>query len=313
LLHVVAPYNNPVGWSSRLANFRRFEDAMLATPCVSLTTAELAYGNRPFVLGPRRGIRRLQLRCRDVLWHKENLINIAMQAVRHAPEGYDYGAYVDGDLLFFDPSWAERTIAALQVFDLVQVSEDLIFLGPHGQFAGRGVSFMHCWRHARHRHRCGKWYNPGNPPCLERHGYPGGAWAWRREAFDAMGGLLDICILGAGDISMALGLTGLPDLQNRDYTEAYRAAIADWGERARAAIGLNLGSVPGIVFHLWHGKTEDRGYSTRGQILVRNRFDPRCDLVRDHRGLAGFAGNKPYLRADVAAYFAERNEDSVDL
>ena len=30
-LHVIAPYCNPMGWRARLANFRRFEDALLQT------------------------------------------------------------------------------------------------------------------------------------------------------------------------------------------------------------------------------------------------------------------------------------------
>ena len=37
------------------------------------------------------------------------------------------------------------------------------------------------------------------------------------------------------------------------------------------------------------------------------------DLVRDHQGLIGFAGNKPRLRDDVRAYFAERDEDTRDM
>ncbi len=39
-------------------------------------------------------------------------------------------------------------------------------------------------------------------------GATGGALAFRREAFDAVGGLLDKCILGHGDWFMTFGLVG---------------------------------------------------------------------------------------------------------
>ena len=52
-LRVFTPYCNPIGWSSRLKNHRRFEDAIFATSGVALTTIELTYGDRPFDLPPR--------------------------------------------------------------------------------------------------------------------------------------------------------------------------------------------------------------------------------------------------------------------
>jgi hypothetical protein len=72
-LRVFTPYSNPIGWGSRLTNHRRFEDAIFATPGVSLTTIELTYGDRPFDLPPREGITRLRYRSGDVLWHKERI------------------------------------------------------------------------------------------------------------------------------------------------------------------------------------------------------------------------------------------------
>src|SRR5260370_1321719 len=39
-------------------------------------------------------------------------------------------------------------------------------------------------------------------------GATGGAWAWRRHAFNTVGGMLDTCILGSGDWHMAFALIG---------------------------------------------------------------------------------------------------------
>jgi hypothetical protein len=308
LLDVVSPYCNPMGWHSRLANFRRFEDGMVAAG-VRLTTVELAYGDRPFDLPDRDGVQRVRVRGRDVLWHKENLVNIGFAAL---PPDWRYGAMVDGDVLFHNPSWAAATVHQLQIHDVVQVATHLIWLGPIGEYMGAGTSFMHVYAAARKVLYRNRYYHPTNPLELDP-GFPGHAWAYRRETWEAIGGLLDVCILGAADFHMVHALFDLPDLllTDSDYKPSYRAVIAAWGVKARAAVQENVGSVAGLTFHLWHGSLAKRGYSTREQILIRNGFDPATDLVRDRQGLIGFAGNKPKLRADLAEYFASREEDGT--
>lgn len=310
LLDVVIPYNNPLRWRSRLRNFHRVEREMLAAG-VRLTTVELAYGGRPFELPDHTGVRRVRLRTSDVLWHKENLVNLGFAAI---PD-WEYGAAIDGDMLFADPAWAEETVHALQLHPVVQISTDLVFLGPRGQHTGRGHSFMSVYQDASRKHDCGKYYHSGRPVAFERHGYPGGAWGYRRSAWQALGGLLDTCILGAGDMHMALGLVDMPDpiVVDRDYTDGYHQAIQAWRDKAKGAVNGQVGSVPGLALHLWHGCFARRAYTTRGQILIRNRFDPARDLVRDHQGLIGLAANKPQLRRDLHRYFADRDEDSTEL
>jgi hypothetical protein len=315
LLHVIAPYCNPMGWRTRLANFRRFEDAISVTAGVALTTVELAYGGRPFELPPRDGVRRLRYRATDALWHKENLIALAERQL-----DYEYCAAIDGDILFHDPLWAERTVHALQLHPVVQVSSWLVNLGPPpAEEAARvAPSFMCVYRRDFAYWRT-EWHDNGAPAALSRHGYPGGAWAWKRRAWHEMGGLPERCILGSGDYHMAFGLVDLPGdpvLANRDYSEGYRRYIADWRAQAFAAIRGDVGLVPGTALHLWHGRTEDRGYETRPRILVRNRYDPHFDVRARPDGLLELApralADKPLLRRDLVAYFASRNEDSID-
>ena len=158
------------------------------------------------------------------------------------------------------------------------------------------------------------WHKDGPVEMLD-WGYPSGAWGYRREAFEAMGGLLDVCLLSAADYHMATGHLDLTDLlpTDNDYTPQYRAALKAWKDRARAAIVEDIGLVPGIVYHLWHGPLQSRRYSTREHILIRNRYDPNTDIVRRRDGLIELAGNKPKLRDDILAYFSDRDEDSMDL
>lgn len=310
MLDLIVPFSNPLEWSSRLRNYRRFEDAVVGTPGVSLITVELAYGERPFILQPREGVRRIQRRTTDVLWHKENLINIG--------ETYstsDHCGYSDGDILFFDPDWAVKTVSALQLYPIVQVTTSLVNLGPPpAEEAIRVIpSFVSVYNQDYSFHRV-EWFNNGTPPSLTRHGYPGGCWAWRKLTYHDMGGLLERCILGSADYHMAHGLLGLttdPVVNNHDYTVAYRDYIREWGQQALYAAGGSVGTVPGTAFHLWHGRSDDRGYHTRPRILVRNRYDPSFDVRKRHDGILELT-DKPLLRRDLMDYFASRHEDSID-
>jgi hypothetical protein len=311
-LAVVLPFYNPMRWLSRSDNFKRAEDHMLRSG-VSLYTIELVNGDRDWELPDREGVTRIRVRGgEDVLWFKENQLNIAETSI--APE-IKYLAMIDGDVLFHDRHWVADTLHALQFHPIAQISDRVIWLGPKGQYLDSGISLMRAYTVGRRVHYRNHYYHPTNPLELEQ-GYPGHAWAYRRDYFRAAGGLLDVCILGAADYHMATGLLQLPDrlTEDHDYQQGYRDAITGWSARARQALnGSTVGYVPAITFHLWHGHLVNRGYSTREQILIRNRFDPKVDLSRDHQGLLQFASNKPHLVADIRAYFAERDEDNTWL
>jgi hypothetical protein len=156
-------------------------------------------------------------------------------------------------------------------------------------------------------------------------GNPGLGWAFRRSAFDAVGGLLDRCILGSGDGFMAFGLAGTYDelkkygvpLNMRHwsevrnitlYTEAYRSAIYAWQERA-ARLTRNIGYVDQHVIHHYHGPKDRRGYTTRDAILIEEKYDPMRDVYPDYQGILQLSPDKPRLRDRIRAYFLSRVED----
>ncbi len=145
----------------------------------------------------------------------------------------------------------------------------------------------------------------------------GYAWAIRRDAFDALGGLIDIAILGAGDWHMAYGLAGrMRDSVGTNLHPEYRNELMIWEERANRYIKQNLGFVPGTVLHYWHGRKANRKYNDRWKILVENKFNPRTDIKKDWQGLWQLEvhdARQVKLRDDLQKYFACREEDSIDL
>jgi len=122
----------------------------------------------------------------------------------------------------------------------------------------------------------------------------GGAWAFRRSAFDAVGGLLDTCILGSADWHMTFGLVGAVDAaaELQYCSEPYVDVVLRWQARA-ANLKQNIGYVDNHAIHYFHGSKVARAYGSRWRVLLDNQYDPRTDVSRDWQGVLQLTGNKP--------------------
>jgi hypothetical protein len=314
--------SNPVRYRSRYDLYHRFARDF-AEAGVPLYTVEMAFGDRPFMVTERDNNRHLQVRCADELWHKENMLNLGINFAIQMNPDVKYIAWIDADVIPMRPvrEWVEETIEQLQHYEVVQMFKHAQDLDPHGNMIGPpAVSFMARYLESgcKPPNRGGFWSSYYD----KEHGHPGYAWAANRNALDklglAMGGgpLIDFAILGAADRHMALGLVGCMEQSFEHLNDEYRAALLQWQIRAERWIRRDVGFVPGSLYHYWHGKKRDRGYSDRWKILKGNNFNPLTDLTRDSQGLLRLETYDPRqirLRDEIRFYFRSRNEDSIDL
>jgi hypothetical protein len=301
-LHVASAYCNPVRWQSRRELMNDFRQHMAASKNVKLYAGEIQYGERPFEVTSASNPLDLQLRTRDELWHKENLLNLVTQRF---PADWKYGAVIDADFHMTRPDWALEAIHQLQLHDFVQLFSSYAPLSADHRPTSISPGFAYTFLTTRKAPSAN----------LPSHvGAPGGAWAFRRDAFNQVGGLLDTCILGSADWHMATALVGIADRhwEMRQCGDPYVRKINAWAQRAGAIKG-NISYIENHAIHHFHGAMSKRGYGTRGHILLNHQFDPDLDLKRDSQGLWAFTGNKPGLRDDIRSYFRERNEDSPEL
>jgi hypothetical protein len=111
-LWAITCYFNPIGYRRRLVNYKIFREHL----DIPLVAVELAYGPG-FELEEKDADILVQLRSEDILWQKERLLNVALQAL---PSTCRKVVWVDCDVVFESTDWAERTSLLLDRFMLVQ-------------------------------------------------------------------------------------------------------------------------------------------------------------------------------------------------
>lgn len=312
-LHVVTCISNPVRFKSRYKLYREFAERMLKEPDVIFWTAELAFGDRPHEITDYRNPNHLQVRSPDELWHKENLQNLMVERI---PDDGLPIAFIDADVIFMNPHWVRETVEQLEHYEVVQMFSQSIDLGPNYGLVkgetriGMAYSFTQGIPAA-------EWVSTGyDQRQLKTGGHCGYAWAWRRSAFNTVGGLFDRSFVGASDWFMACGLMGEIDIAIPGNAHPnFRRRLLEWGERARG-LRRNVGYVEGLLGHYWHGPKSQRGYFWRNSILETELVDPDVDLIVDAQGVHHLNddGTDRYMRIrnNFRNYFRSRNEDSME-
>lgn len=303
--YVVTMISNPVRFRSRYALYEQFARHMKESG-VKLLTMEIRFGDRNHQITEPDTADHIQLETYDELWHKENALNLA---VSRLPDNWRYVAWIDADIEFMRKDWAIETVHQLQHHHIVQLFQTASDHGPNHEFIKDYKGFAYC-------------HVTGQPPLTYgeyggtygTYWHPGYAWACRREAWDALGGLIDWAILGSADYHMAMALVGRA-MQSVPMSlhPNYHMLLQTWQDNAETFIKRDIGYVPGHITHHWHGKKRDRRYRDRWKVLASNKFDPIRDIKRDWQGLLQLTSLKPQLRDDIRQYFRSRNEDSIDL
>ncbi len=299
-LAIVSCFFNPAGYRTKWQNFVRFRERVEASG-LPMLIVEGAFGDDPFVLD---GDGVLRVRCRDVLWQKERLLNLAVAAL---PRAFTKVAWLDGDLLFEEADWAVETSRLLDERPIVQPFERAIRLPPDAiAYRGTGTVYQSfCAAHA------------SDPAAFlagdfNVHGHTGFAWAARRELLETCG-LYDACLAGSGDHLIAHAALG--DWSSPCVTATvgennrYAAHFAEWAARFYRGTGGRVGFARGTVLHLWHGEMANRRYADRNRELVGYEFDPAADLRVDEAGAWRWSGGRPELREWAQRYFDHRLED----
>ncbi len=310
-LFVVTVISNPLMYKARYELYVEFAKRVKDAGAV-LVTVELAFGERKFAVTEAGNPLHIQLRtgseCRKghMLWHKENLLKLG---IARLPKEAKYIAWIDADVVFQRPDWVTATIHQLQSYDFIQMFSHAQDLCPEGAPINGTpqVSFCYAWVNGLPRD-----WNKGE--YAKGVGHPGYAWACRRDAYEKVGGLIDFAVLGSADRHMAYGLVDKIEFSyHPDVHPRYKHMCKRWQVNARKYIHRNIGYLPGLITHHWHGSKKFRGYSSRWKIIVDEQFNPDVDLKPDACGVYQLTERNYKLRDKIRKYFASRNEDDIRI
>ena len=282
-LAIICCHYNPGNFQAPRRNLLRFLWQMESAD-IPVFIAELAYDQKPFLLPSSPQVFHFRTSASNILWHKENLLNLAACRV---PSKYDKLAWIDPDIFFMSRDWIDRAELSLESFAVLQLFREALWSGPDGR----------CYKRRLGAVAYGK--------LVIGQSHPGFAWAARRELWTVAGGLSDRAILGAGDALFACTCLGcdLPDYIAYPEWKEWNARIAAWVSK-----GHGCGSIPGTLIHEWHGTDAGRAYKARHSILKNVEID--CLTTSREDGLLEFRTETDQeLRRRIKEYFVQRDED----
>jgi hypothetical protein len=297
-LNVIIVLSNPCLYAKRYILLREFVKRIEEEEeCVNLFIVEMIYNNQKFIITDRKNKNHLQLKTEVPLWHKENMINLAVKYL--LPKKYKAFAWIDADIEFENSSWALDTLKILNgCKDVVQIFSHCIDMSSNNTnmniFNGFGYSF----------NKNKKYTSKGID-----YWHPGYAWAITRKAYEKIGGLYDKGVLGSGDNVMAMAFINKCQFMNNDnYNDDYNNSMLDYQEKASK---LRLGYTPGVIRHHYHGSKQNRQYTERWKILMKYSYSPLQHVTYDENGIlipTIFFSDE--FKEDIMNYFRERKEDN---
>lgn len=341
-LYVIVPVMNAWRWKSRWKHAERtlkhFHDsgAVIVLVEVAFNRRTLAFDNLGLdgtlancnVIGDKKFKHKyIGLRSKEELWLKENMINTAVSMA--LPYDWQQVAWIDADVHFLRPNWVGECIHKLQHYSWLQMFSHARDLGPNSEMLpenyphANGGSFMSVYQDGG-LPALRKAYGAGNDGYYYGAGgakpWPGLAWACTREAWDAVGGLIDIAVWGGGDWHIAHALVGKRDgMMHNGLHENYKQIVTSWADKWEDSqrIRRNVGMMEGSIVHAWHGRKTERGYSMKHRLLAEIGFDPVKHLKRDYQGLWQLHddGSEAFIRMrdEMRVIANDRNEDSIDV
>lgn len=284
-LHVIVVISNPCLYKRRYKLMKEFIERMTTyEKHIELYIVELAYGDQKFVITKPSTPNQLQLRTDVALWHKENMINLGVKYL--LPANWKAFAWIDGDIEFEEPDWAQNTLK------LLNGSKDIVQLFSHCVDMDRKENAMSIFSSFGFNYVKNKTYNAQRGI---NYWHPGYAWAMTRKSYEKIGGLFEESILGSGDYYMAMSI--IKEMPHKK----------DLHKKMR---NLRLGYVPGIIRHHYHGSKANRKYTDRWQILQKHNFVFNQHIMKDEMGLlVPTTSFSQEFKDDIMNYFMERKED----
>lgn len=287
MLHICIPLFNPTSCVSRYENIiKTIQNINLQKSIIYVV--ELCYGTqRSGFYYSHQNVKHLLFQTDTILWHKENLINLCLSQL---PEGWNYFAWIDGDILFNNDLWIESTINLLDKNDILQLFSSCCFLNKQEKIDKTQIGFVNSI------------FNK-----TKDSGHCGYAWAINKNCYEKIGGLFENAIIGGGDKWITAAFIQRMD---EDWLKLQPDnLIKNFKKYYSKCKNLKLNYINQQIFHLYHGELNNRNYYKRHLVLKEAEFDPERHLYKNKNGILDATKFFPNsLKKHIVDYFKSRND-----
>jgi len=138
-LYVILPYFNFCGFKRRRDLFVAFVRSIQFIKGIQIVVVETT---GPVPLPSLPVSRHVKVSVDSPVWLKENLVNIG---VKELPADWKYMAWIDADIEFRNQKWVQDTVDELKLYDIVQMFQTCVNLGPSGEALkiDKSFGYMH--------------------------------------------------------------------------------------------------------------------------------------------------------------------------
>ena len=293
-LNVIIVVSNPCLYKRRYVLAQDFIERSKSNNLITLFIVELCYNDQQFVLTDSKNPHHLQLKSEYIMWHKENMINIGVKKL--FPENWKAMAWIDADIEFENSTWA------LDALKILNGHKDIIQLWSSCKNMKSDQLKYDIYKSFGHE------FNAGLTYLKNSNWHPGYAWACTKKAYEQMGGLFELGILGGGDtiISLSIIKKSIDLIKSKNYYK-WEQLIYEFENKVNT---LRLGYIEGIIKHHYHGSMINRQYCEKWKILLNHNYDPLIYITKNEDGLLIPTNAFPQeLLNDIFTYFKQRNED----
>jgi len=247
----------------------------------------------------------LKFKLKNILWVKENLINLAIKSL---PQDAEFIAWSDRDIYFTNPLWVEHTIEKLKTYDVIQPWSEVIHLDSSNNlslikkseenfsFADKSILYASI-NYSEDENRVST--------------STGQIWAMNRSFYEKIEKINDIEIVGGADSIIAnLCILQKPYYEKRLEMKLTPKSKNSWLLYREKFKNVKYSYVDGVIIHYWHGALIDRLYTPRSSILKYLDYDPIDDITYDENGVLQFTEKGKRFESLITEYFTYRTAQS---
>lgn len=298
-LWCVTSFYNPVGFGRLAKNYEIFAKR-LKSQGGKLLTVEMKDVDGKFWLDDRLADKHIKVEDGDIMFQKEKLLNYGATLL---PDSCDALCWIDCDMLYESEIWLEQIKDELAKFQTTQAFRRFARMPARSLKFDVGCCLPNSVKD------CFVKQIQENQSIKRSYGYPapGGAWAARRDFFEAIGGLYQYDVIGGGDVVYAGAVLGV-DISKR-YTLAGTKEMSDYVKKIGSLVKGGVGYIESDACHLWHGDDTNRQYTTRYIEFRKMGYEPSIHLDESGPAFKWSAATTEEMKSYVRNYFIARKED----